>query len=289
MRIFGLDFTSAPGKRKPITCIDCTLNGTILRVQDHLAIPTFAAFEAFLQTPGPWLAAFDFPFGQPHKLITNLHWPETWADYIQLVAAMDKTTFEATLTTYRQSRPMGDKQHLRATDKLAGACSPMMLYRVPVGKMFFQGVPRLLAAGVSVLPCHPTRDSRIVVEGYPSLVARTWLGRRSYKSDERGKQTPAQEDARRALLSAVCSQELMELYGCTLSLPDAMATTLVQEPMGDALDALLCALQAAWSYSQRDNGYGIPAWSDKNEGWIVDPGMVRDKAGAATTITPTRS
>src|SRR5579872_5842112 len=118
MRIFGLDFTSTPSRRKPITCVACTLKGTVLQVQDYLAIPTFAAFEAFLQTPGPWLAACDFPFGQPRKLITNLHWPETWADYIQLVAAMDKTTFEATLTSYRQSRPMGDKQHLRATDKL---------------------------------------------------------------------------------------------------------------------------------------------------------------------------
>ncbi len=273
MRIFGLDFTSTPGRRKPITCIACTLNGSVLQVEDYLTIPTLAAFETFLQTPGPWHAALDFPFGQPRKLITNLYWPATWAEYIQLVAAMDKTTFEETLTAYRQSRAIGDKQHLRATDKLAGACSPMMLHRVPVAKMFFQGVPRLLAAGVSVLPCHPTSDSRIVVEGYPSLVARTCLGRRSYKSDERGKQTPAQADARRTLLNKLSSPELTELYGCVLSIPETLVTTLVQEPMGDALDALLCALQAAWSYGQRANSYGIPTWCDRDEGWIVDPGM----------------
>ena len=273
MQICGLDFTSAPSKRKPITCVSCELDGTLLQVQSSHVFPTFAEFEVFLHSPGPWLAALDFPFGQPHKLITNLGWPATWQEYIQLIAAMDKATFEATLTTYHQSRPLGDKLHLRATDKLAGAISPMMLHRVPVGKMFFAGATRLLSSDVSVLPCHPTDSTRIVLEGYPSLVARKWLGRRSYKSDERSKQTPAQEEARGTLLTALCSPSLLETYGCILSIPNSLATLFVQEPMGDALDALLCAIQAAWAYIQRDTGYGIPTWCDRNEGWIVNPGL----------------
>lgn len=276
MNIFGLDFTSSPGRRKPITCVSCALHDTLLHVQDCLALPSFSAFEAFLQTPGPWLAALDFPFGQPRKLITNLGWPPTWKDHIQLISSMDKTTFEKTLTAYRQSQPAGDKLHLRTVDKRAGAISPMMLHRVPVGKMFFQGAPRLLASGVSILPCHPTGDSRIVVEGYPSLVARKWLGKRSYKSDERSKQTPAQEDARRTLLTALCSPELTAIYGCSLSLSDTLATTLMQEPMGDKLDALLCAIQAAWAYLQFDNGngYDIMAEYSRDEGWIADPAII---------------
>ena len=44
--------------------------------------------------------------------------------------------------------------------------------------------------------------------------------------------------------------------------------------MGDNLDALLCALQAAWAYTQRKNGYGIPSKSHRGEGWIVDPGLL---------------
>lgn len=274
MKLYGVDFTSAPTKRKPITCVTCELDGTRLQVQSCRAFPTFAEFEAFLQRPGPWLAALDFPFGQPRKLITNLGWPGAWEDYIQLVASMDKATFEATIATYRQSRSVGDKLHLRNVDTLAGAISPMMLHRVPVGKMFFVGVPRLLASGVSVLPCHPTPNNRIVLEGYPSLVARKWLGRRSYKSDERSKQTPAQEEARRTLLTALCSPTLQETYDCTLLLPDSLASLFVQEPMGDAMDALLCAIQAAWAYHQCDSGYGIPANCDRDEGWIVDPGVL---------------
>ena len=274
MNIFGLDFTSTPTKRKPITCVACELHETLLHVQNCLLLPSFTAFEAFLQTPGPWLAALDFPFGQPRKLITNLGWPSSWKDYIQLIASMDKTTFEETLTTYCQSQPAGDKLHLRTVDKLAGAISPMMLHRVPVGKMFFQGAPRLLASGVSILPCHSTPDNRIAIEGYPSLVARKWLGKRSYKSDERGKQTSTREDARRELVQKLCSDELLAHYGCTLAIADDMTTMLIHEPMGDALDALLCAIQAAWVYLQRDKGYGIMAEYNRDEGWIADPAIV---------------
>ncbi len=37
------------------------------------------------------------------------------------------------------------------------------------------------------------------------------------------------------------------------------------------LDALLCALQAAWAYTQRERGYGISSACDPLEGCIVDP------------------
>ena len=273
MKIFGLDFTSAPRPKKPITCAAGELQDNFLQVKDCLAINSFAEFEEFLRLPGPWLAALDFPFGQPGKLLANLGWPAAWESYVEAISSMGKTVFEEALLAYRKSRPMGDKQHLRATDIYAGACSPMMLHRVPVGKMFFQGAPRLLASGVSILPCHPTNDKRIVVEGYPALVARKWIGKRAYKSDERGKQTLDKEDARCQIVCGLRSHELVAHYGFALELPDAMAGTLIQDPTGDALDALLCAVQAAWVYTQRENGYGIPARCNRDEGWIVDPHM----------------
>lgn len=273
MKIFGLDFTSAPSRQKPITCAVCELQGDLLRVHDSLSMSNFTEFEAFLRLPGPWLAALDFPFGQPGKLLSNLGWPEKWEGYIQAIASMGKAAFEDALSTYRKSSPMGEKQHLRVTDTHAGACSPMMLHRVPVGKMFFQGAPRLLASGASILPCHSTNENRIIVEGYPALVARKWIGKSSYKSDERSKQTPDKEQARRHIISGLRSQALTIHYACSIELPVAMAEALVQDPLGDHLDALLCAIQAACAYMQRDNGYGIPPQCNKDEGWIVDPGM----------------
>ncbi|MES9967114.1 MAG: hypothetical protein ABW074_07580, partial [Sedimenticola sp.] len=49
--------------------------------------------------------------------------------------------------------------------------------------------------------------------------------------------------------------------------------SLVDDPKGDGLDALLCAVQAAWAWSRRDRGYGIPDDVDRLEGWITDPAL----------------
>jgi hypothetical protein len=293
MNIYGLDFTSAPSRKKPITCAVCEITNSSLKLNACLKLSSFVEFEAFLRWDGPWLAALDFPFGQPRKLITSLGWhvldklvgrkvsirtplrcaegPYTWEGYVEMIASMGKKPFEEALLGYCASRPVGDKHVLRRTDVRAGAHSPMMLHRVPVAKMFFQGAPRLLASAVSILPCRPTNDSRKVVEGYPALVARRWIGKCSYKSDERARQTADKVVARQRILGGLRSSQLLDAYGCRLEMTEAQADSFVQDATGDDLDALLCAVQAAWAYSLRDNGYGIPADCDRVEGWIVDP------------------
>ncbi len=270
MHVYGLDFTSSPARRKPITCAYCELNDTVLTVKSCLKLTSFSEFEAFLRSNGPWLAAFDFPFGQPRKLIANLGWPQNWQDYVGIIAAMSKADFENTLLSYRASRAPGDKLHLRATDQLVGAISPMMLHRVPVGKMFFQGATRLFNSPLSILPCRPTADNRIAVEGYPALLARKLVGKRSYKSDERGQQTIDREIARREIVQGLRSDCTVDLYGLSVRMTQEMAEMLVQDGMGDMLDAVLCAIQAGWAYIAREKGYGIPSGCDGNEGWIVD-------------------
>jgi hypothetical protein len=277
MNIYGLDFTSAPSPKKPITCAKCTLTEDIeyptLKLIECLKLNSFTEFEDLLRSDGPWLAALDFPFGQPRKMITSLGWPDTWAGYVEMIAAMGKKSFEDALLQYCASRPAGEKHALRKTDVFARARSPMMLYRVPVAKMFFQGASRLLSSKVSILPCRPTHDNRIVVEGYPALVARRWIGSCSYKSDERTRQTRDKTTARQCILSGLHSPELLKYYSFQLELSQAQADSFVQDATGDCLDALLCAIQAAWAYSQRGNGYGIPQNCDSIEGWIVDPVM----------------
>jgi len=278
MNIYGLDFTSAPSRKKPITCAVCEITHNSLKLNECLKLSSFAEFEAFLGWDGPWLAALDLPFGQPRKLITSLGWHvldnSTWEGYVEMISSMGKKPFEEALLRYCASRSVGDKLALRRTDVHAGARSPMMLHRVPVAKMFFQGAPRLLASAVSILPCRPTNDSRKVVEGYPALVARRWIGKCSYKSDERARQTADKAAARQRILCGLRSPELLDFYGCRLEMTEAQADSFVQDATGDELDALLCAVQAAWAYLQRGNGYGIPANCDSVEGWIVDPAML---------------
>ncbi len=277
MKIYGLDFTSAPSRKKPITCAVCELRQDLLIVIDGLKLNNFEDFEAFLRSDGPWLAALDFPFGQPRKLISNLGWPATWEGYMRVIASMDKKQFEETLKRYWESRPAGDKQHLRATDVLAGARSPMMLHRVPVAKMFFEGATRLLRSSVSVWPCRPTQDNRVVVEGYPALVARRWIGKRSYKSDERGRQTEARGIARREIVRGLRSSEMVEWYGFRVELSEELGERLVRDAMGDELDAVLCGVQGGWAWLQMERGYGVPVECEGTkmmEGWIVDAAYV---------------
>jgi hypothetical protein len=275
IKIHGIDFTSVPGPKKAITWVQCRLDEDGLFLESFESLTSFDAFENFLQQPGPWAAGMDFPFGQPRKLIENVGWPQTWAGYVGLVGTLTKTEFFDLLAKYRDGRKPGDKQHLRLTDKLAKSRSPMMLYRVPVGKMFFEGAPRLLKTGVNIRPCCVRDDPRLVLEAYPALVARRWIGNRSYKSDTRKEQTSARLSAREEIIRGLRSEDARTYFGFDIHFSDEQAEALVRDGTGDALDALLCAVQAGWAYSQRDRNFGIPTNCDPLEGWIVDPTLVR--------------
>ena len=59
-------------------------------------------------------------------------------------------------------------------------------------------------------------------------------------------------------------------YGIEISLGEH-AARMVDDATGDSLDSVLCAIQAAWSYLQDNEKFGIPKDVDKLEGWIADP------------------
>jgi hypothetical protein len=282
MRIYGLDFTSAPRLRKPITCAGGVLEGATLTIESVLPISDFAGLEAFLARPGPWVAGFDFPFGQPRALVEWLGWPGDWAGYVEEAKRLGRADFGEALKRYRDGHPAGEKQPRRKTDQKADARSPMMWYGVPVGKMFFEGAPRLLRSGVSVIPCRPRPDERVAVEAYPALAARRWIGRggytRGYKSDSRAGQSQEREAARQAIVRGMQTSDFVQRYGFELKLDGTLAEALVADPTGDRLDAVLCATQAAWAHTRRDSGWGVPHDCDTLEGWIVDPELWYDRA-----------
>ncbi len=276
MKIYGLDFTSAPGRRKPLIALGCTLQGETLHVEDSEEMTDFAGFEKFLGKPGPWICGMDFPFGQPRSLVLALGWPEGWEGYVGEVARLGKEEFENAIRSDMARRPAGSKYRYRLADRRSGSSSAMMLFRVPVGKMFYKGAPRLLASGISVEPCRRTQDARVAVEAYPAVVARRFLARASYKNDERRKQTTAHRDARERLVAGLESETLKRAYGFTVKTDAFRREELVRDPAADALDSLLCAVQAAWAYTKRDEGYGVPPECDPDEGWIVDPRLLEE-------------
>ena len=276
MKIYGLDFTSAPSHRKPLIALGCALSDGVLRVESAEEMTDFVGFEGFLENPGPWVCGMDFPFGQPRSLVRALGWPEAWEGYVGEVARLSKNEFESSIRADMVLRPPGSKYRYRLADRRSASSSAMMLFRVPVGKMFYRGAPRLLEAGVRVEPCRPNGDARVAVEAYPAVVARRFLGRASYKNDGRKKQTAAHRVSRERLVAGLGSETLREAYGFVVELDRSWEREFVRDPAADALDSLLCAVQAAWAYTRVGENYGVPPECDPNEGWILDPGLLVD-------------
>src|SRR2546428_13147607 len=81
MRIYGVDFTCAPRKAKPITVAAGRAHGTVLEIDEIEPLETFADFEALLGRPGPWVGGFDFPFGLSRRAVGDLSCPERWGDH----------------------------------------------------------------------------------------------------------------------------------------------------------------------------------------------------------------
>ncbi len=269
MKVFGIDFTSRPSRRKPITCAICELEGDVLTFIALETFATFAPFEDFLSTGGPWIAGLDFPFGQAQRFVETIGWPAPWPDYVRYAGSLGRTGFRSALDGYRAGRDLGDKEHRRRFDVLAGSISPQKLYGVPVGLMFFEGAQRLLSSGVSVPGLLPGDPSRVVFEAYPGIAARSLVGRFSYKNDQTRKQTTEHAKVRQAIHRALLETG-RRIYDMDIVAPLA----LTDDPSGDRLDALLCAVQAAWAWRNLDACLEKTGQSS-TEGWIADPALFK--------------
>jgi hypothetical protein len=68
----GVDFSSAPSRRKPITLALGRREGQLVRLDGLRNFETLSDFAADLAQPGPWLCGFDLPFGLPRELVISL-------------------------------------------------------------------------------------------------------------------------------------------------------------------------------------------------------------------------
>lgn len=264
--LFGIDFTSAPRPRKPITVAAGRLVAGCVRLKALEALPDWAGFEAFLARRGPWLGGFDFPFGLPNEAVLDLGWPTSWPALVSHCEALGRQGFRERLDAYRGTRRAGERYAHRAADLPARSHSPLKLVNPPVGLMFLEGVPRLLRAGVTVPGLHEGDPARVAMEAYPGLLARAITGA-SYKTDERAKQTPARRDAR---VRIVCALEgAAHPLGLALSMGEAHRRALIEDASGDLLDAALALVQAAWCLRAGPPLYGLPAGTHPLEGWIA--------------------
>lgn len=273
MRIYGVDFSSAPSQGRPVICAVGWLDGNRLTVNAvDRNIASLSAFEGFLRRPGPWFAGLDFPFGLPAEVVRALGWPVGWAEYVSLAGRLTTHEFLARLRAFLESRPLGGRHAYRRTDRIAQALAPTNIRGVPTARMFHSGAPILLRSGVSVVPCRPEAGDRTVVEAYPRLVVRALVGDRvQYKAAKGDEGRRRAAEARKTLLFLALGRELPARYGISLEVGPQVCRMCAEDDTGDTLDAVLCAVQAAWSVRQGGPNYGVPVWGDPNEGWIADP------------------
>ncbi|MHB8948804.1 MAG: DUF429 domain-containing protein [Rhodoferax sp.] len=277
--LLGCDFSSRPSRKKPIVLAFGALEKGRVQLLKLERLESLDAFAHWLKQPLCWLGVFDLPFGLPRELVETLRWPTEWEDCMHHYANLSREQVRATFAAFCAARPVGGKFAHRATDIPAGSSPSMKWVNPPVAYMLHAGVPLLLAAGVQLPLLHAGdphdvdargQARRVALEGYPGLLAREVLGRRSYKSDDPTRQTPERLIARKDLITAL--EHGQTRLALRLKLTHAQRDALVDDARGDALDAVLCLVQAAWAQARQAQGdarYGLPLDVDPLEGWIV--------------------
>jgi A/G-specific adenine glycosylase len=279
INVIGVDFTSAPSRRKPITVaigkLSREASGGRYTLHEVLALSSFEAFEHFLTESGGWLGGFDLPFGQPRQLIEHEGWPTDWPAFVRFFCGEKRERLRETFRRYCAARPVGDKFAWRKADKPAGSSPAMRWTNPPVAWMMQAGISRLLDAGL-VFPAHhhPSREEslagpwrqgrRIALEAYPGYTARM-VTRASYKSDAVANQNAARDRARAEIVAAILTGRAG--LDVRLTMSQAWRRRLLDDGSGDLVDAVIAAMQAA--HAALLPRYGLPDDLDPLEGWIA--------------------
>ena len=265
-RLLGVDFTSAPSRKKPITVAHGRLQGSVVRLEGMEELPTVEGFESLLRQASPWLGGFDFPFGLPRAFVES---QQLGQDADTVIAEVhrrcpQRMAFRALVDAWGQGRPAGQRLIHRVADQaMAGisSTSPLQTRYVPVGFMYYEGFSRLVKAHVTAPALRQGDPQRVALEAYPGLLAHELIGHRSYKNHEGPDRLLARKDMVDALEQGRTRLQLR------LKLTHAQRDALVDDASGDRLDAALCLVQAAWAATQPR--HGLPESVDPVEGWIL--------------------
>ncbi len=274
MKIFGINFNHCPSLKNPITIAICDFKKsqglTVIKVE---YLYDLKEFETFIQQKGPWFAGVNFPLGQPHQFLKAMNLPDTWGRYIHDMNIWTLDGYEKKIKQYKKKLPKGAKDPLRLTDTMAGSGSPFKFNNNKSAIQFFEGTQRLKKSGVSILPCNPKADKRIVMETFPDLVAQRFvvheLGVKSKNVDI--------ENLHKDILKGLESPEFERDFTFKIFLDDSLKLKCFEESKGAILNAILISTQVAWAYNEGKPHYGIPDINHptiQTEGWIVDPSLI---------------
>jgi hypothetical protein len=193
------------------------------------------------------LWGIDFPFGLPLE-VPGLPWQKQF-DWLR---PFGDDAYAAGLACVRFARENGLPTHVRrATDIEAKTPFDCYHYRI-VYQMFF-GITAVLAplrqdAGTAILPFQYEKwagAARIVVETCPSSsLKRLGLPHQNYKQPAGGPLMPRRRSVRRILLDALDGK---------VEISDTQRRTMMRNPGGDAIDAVVAAVGTWDGYRSADH------------------------------------
>jgi hypothetical protein len=241
VRVHGMDFSGAAdaGRRIWVASGEIEGNGTrIDACRRAEALPeggrereaALAALRAFIAAESASVFGCDFPFTLPIALAPDNSW-EAFA------LALGGRYADA--LSFRRAcwEAAGGRELWRQTDRETK--TPFPATNLRICRQTFHGIRDLLAplvraARASVLPMQPALPDRAwLLEVCPAGT----LKQRGLYIPYKGS-APARQDARARILAA------LEACGLRLAAPE-LRTTLLDDPGGDALDAVVAAVTAA--------------------------------------------
>ena len=291
MKIYGVDFSSSPNKKKPIVVANGFLEKKkysqtekkFLIVENFKYLENLFDFEVFLKSSGPWFAGFDLPFSMPVELVESNKWPKIWNEFINFYCRQSREYLRSMFVNWCNERPLGNKFAWRKTDKCAGSSPAMRWTNPPVAWMMHAGMKIMIRQNL-YFPAHnfPVHLNRIAVdfnnfieknihfnhklafESYPGFVAKK-IVKKSYKSDNLKKNTQERFDNREKIIKDLVQANLKP----DLSLVCSKGTydMAINDHRGDILDSMICAFQVADSLFKKN--FGLNHNYNSFEGWII--------------------
>jgi Protein of unknown function (DUF429) len=220
--------------------------------------PALAALGDRIAASEGALWALDFPFGLPVEIFDA---GARWEVQLQTLAAWGDDAHGFGHECLRRARALGGPNHIRRLTDVE-AKTPFDCYHYRIIYQTFFGMRDVLGPlrgvrGTAILPFHYRRLAgarRVLVEACPSsTLKRLALPHQNYKQPQGGPLTPRRRQTRRTLLDGLARY---------VEFDAAHRLSMMRNPGGDALDAVIAALGAtqAWSASDHRRIAGHPRY-----------------------------
>jgi hypothetical protein len=211
--------------------------------------PALAHLAALIAQSEGALWAIDFPFAMPVEVMPKGY---EWDDQLADVARYRRGAYALGLRCVARSKRCADKLHIRRqTD--TEAKTPFDCYHYRIIYQTFHGMRDVLHPlrrhrRTAVLPFdygRLPRAANVVIESCPaSFLKRQKWPHQNYKQPAGGPLTPKRRRTRHEILAHVRRH---------VALSDGQVRTIMRNPGGDALDAVLAALGAALHWDATDH------------------------------------